>query len=158
VDDLVAVERGARVLGAGFSTGASSAGSATGVALGVRVPELVVRLVRAGVVRVVGLAAAAAVFAAPVPGRFAALRACAAEGTASSSPVLPAIFSPVCSPVASAVERVVRGFAAGRPADCSTVFPDRVTSSLAAAPAVSSDSGLSDDARSELTPLTYQAV
>ncbi|MFF1634024.1 hypothetical protein [Leifsonia sp. NPDC058248] len=156
-EDFVVVVRGARVFGAGVSAEASAAGSATGAALGVRVPVLVVRLVRAGVARVVEPAAAAAVFA-PAAGRFAALRAGAFEGAPSSSPGLAAIVSPVCCAVASAVERVVRGFAAGRRADCFTVFPDCVTSSLAAAPAVSSDSGLSDDVRSELTPLTYQAV
>ncbi|GAA1442859.1 hypothetical protein [Leifsonia poae] len=117
-------------------------------------PADFVRGLRAGVVRVVDPAAAAAVFAGPEAGRRVDVRAGAAGRTPSSSPVSGAIPSPDRSPTGAFFERVARAFDAGLTAAvCAAAAP-----SLASAPATWSGSGLSEGTRSELTPLTYQAL
>jgi hypothetical protein len=156
------------------STGSSCstvAGAATEAAavFGTRVGVFVVRVVAepgAGVFgevvlevddrdpRVVVLVttAAAAVFAVPLAGRRLVVRAGAFGGPDSSSLALSAISSPVCC--------------APEPVTFEAVFRDRGAAFLAAlfdasaagASRASVDSGLSDDERSKLTPLPYQAV
>jgi hypothetical protein len=94
--------------------------------------------------------AAAAVFAVPLAGRRLVVRAGAFGGADSSSLALAAICSPVCcSPVT--FEAVLRDRGAA-------FFAALSAASAAGASRASVDSGLSDDERSKLTPLPYQAV
>jgi hypothetical protein len=96
--------------------------------------------------------AAAAVFAVPLAGRRLVVRAGAFGGTDSSSLALAAISSPVCcSPVPVTFEAVLRDRGAA-------FFAALSVASAAGASRASADSGLSDDERSKLTPLPYQAA